>query len=140
MYSSICALALLFGLLSVPSNGRAADLAGKWSLRVLDKKEQVQVEASVRFSDEGARSCMAGRWRRVDVLAITKKNEGFFPASGALAYTIEDGRLVFGRTEVCDGYLFLSGNAGGAQIKGDYSSVSIGGAVNLGSFSLSRLD
>lgn len=138
MKPGINAFILFAGIAVFSCGGRAEDLAGKWNLRVLDKQGQVQVEASVSFSGEGASSCIAGRWRKVAVVAVTKKNESFFPVSGLLAYTIEDGRLVFGRTDVCDGYLFLNGARGGAQINGDYRSVSIGSAVTLGSFSMSR--
>lgn len=81
---------------------------------------------------------MAGTWKVVTVVSITSKAEDFFPVSGPLAYSVRDGELTLGRTEVCDGYLFLTGPLTSDRIDGTFRAVSIGGGYPLGEFTLER--
>ena len=124
-----------FGV-AIPTLACASDLSGMWTLEVQDLQHQPQIAASIRFADEPARSCMAGTWKSVVVESISTQEPDFFPISGHLAYSISDGMLTLGRTEVCDGYLFLTGPLAPDQINGDYSVVSIGGSRQLGAFTL----
>ena len=114
------------------------DLSATWQLRVTDLNNQVKAEATIRFSNETAKSCMAGTWKRVLVETKAAQAEDFFPLAGPLAYKLEDGVLTLGRTEVCDGYLFLIGKPEAQIILGTYESVSWG-TKKLGSFSLQKI-
>jgi hypothetical protein len=82
---------------------------------------------------------MAGPWKRVVVEATTAQEEAFFPLAQPLAYRIENGTLTFGRTTVCDGYLFLSGKLETASIQGRYNAVGLGSGEPLGSFTLDKV-
>ena len=104
-----------------------------------DLKKQTQVLAVVRFSEQSAPSCMAGMWKLLVVESIAKQSGQFFPISTVLAYTLQDGFLTFGRTEICDGYLFLSGPMKTGMVSGDFSTLSIGGGQQLGTFTLRRI-
>ena len=116
----------------------AIDLASNWTLEVRDLQKQQQVLAKVRFSDKSASSCMAGTWKTLVVVAVLKQSGDSFPITSPLAYTIQEGTLTLGRTQVCDGYLFLSGAEHPHHVSGDYRSVSIGSSVQIGTFTLQR--
>jgi hypothetical protein len=45
---------------------------------------QVKAEATIRFSNQTAASCMAGKWKRVLVETTAAHAEGFFPLAGPL--------------------------------------------------------
>ena len=130
---------LLFSLAAATCQvAYAIDLAGTWTLEVRDMQKRQQVLAEVRFSDKSASSCMAGTWKALVVGEVSKQSGEFFPITSPLAYTIREGTLTLGRTEVCDGYLFLAGAEHPHHISGDYHSVSIGSSVQLGTFTLQR--
>lgn len=114
------------------------DFSAAWRLRVMDMDNQVKAEATIRFSNETAKSCMAGTWKRVLVETTAAQAEDFFPLAGPLAYKLEEGALTLGRTEVCDGYLFLVGKPGGQMVQGTYDAVGWG-TKKLGSFSLQKI-
>ncbi|MFZ6658076.1 hypothetical protein [Undibacterium sp. TJN19] len=69
---------------------------------------------------------MGGHWKRLIVKEKAGSDMKFFPLTETLAYEIERGVLTFGRTEVCDGYLFLTGKFENSTINGKYNAVSIG--------------
>lgn len=132
---------VLASLLSMPAISRATPpqgLEGLWMLRVEDLQHQQKVSATIRFSRAIASSCMAGDWRKVVVETQSQSATGFFPISEPLAYTFQQGNLVLGRAEVCDGYLFLTGSLVATKADGDYSSVSIGGSSKIGYFTIER--
>jgi len=114
------------------------DLSAAWQLRVSDMDSQVKAEATIRFSNQTATSCMAGNWKRVLVESTAVHAEGFFPLAGPLAYKLENGTVTLGRTEVCDGYLFLVGELEGDTIEGSYDALGWG-TKKLGSFSLQKI-
>ncbi|MYN43581.1 hypothetical protein GTP23_00690 [Pseudoduganella sp. FT93W] len=114
------------------------DLSSTWRLRVANTDNQIKAEATIRFSNETARSCMAGTWKRVLVETKAAQAEEFFPLAGPLAYKLENGALTLGRTEVCDGFLFLSGKAEAQVIHGSYDAIGWG-SRKLGSFSLQQM-
>jgi hypothetical protein len=118
--------------------GHGQELRSTWRLRVMDMHKQVKVEATIRFTNETAESCMGGTWKRVIVETKAVQTEKFLPLGGPLAYRIENGLLTLGRTERCDDYLFLTGTATGSIIKGTYDAVGWG-STKLGSFSLTKL-
>ncbi len=131
---------ILFTLLLVfgPAHAAGDAVSGVWELSIRDPQGQVKVEAKVTFTDKSARSCISGDWKVVTVLSVTTKATDFFPINTPLAYKISDGQLTLGRTEVCDGYLFLSGRVRANEILGDYYGMSIGSGRGLGTFWLRR--
>ena len=116
----------------------ASDLDGRWHLTVSDTKRHVEAQATVRFTDEAAPSCMAGTWKRVAVDAKSG-DANLFPLAGPLAYRFEHGVLTLGRTSVCDDYLFLNGKLRGQAVRGTYRVVSIDGGELLGTFAMEHM-
>jgi hypothetical protein len=88
----------------------------------------------VRFTDEKAISCIAGDWKRLEVLRRQFNDRDGFLATRPLSYIFERGKLTLGVTEVCDGYVFLNGVATDAGFTGDYGTLGLGGFQKLGSF------
>lgn len=124
-------------LLFVATATHAQNLDASWRLRIEDLKHHLKAEATIQFTDQVAEeSCMGGQWKRVIVKAKTGSDPNFFPLTEPLAYRLERGALTLGRTEVCDGYLFLSTKSKGASIRGTYDAVSIGYSKKLGYFSM----
>jgi hypothetical protein len=119
--------------------GQAQELDKPWQLQVMDLEHRVKIEATIRFTDEKARSCMGGDWKRIVVDAGTARDENFFPLHEPLAYKLEHGRLTLGRTVLCDGYLFMSGKLEEPAVQGDYYALGLGGGKNLGFFSLKKV-
>jgi hypothetical protein len=133
----IVAAILMFGM-TVMAQAQAID--SRWRLRVADFKNEVKVDATIRFLGESStESCMGGTWKRAVVEAKTASDEKFFPLADRLAYQIEGGELTLGRTGVCDGYLFLTGRSRGSTIQGTYDAVGIGLVQKLGHFTLKRV-
>jgi hypothetical protein len=127
-------------LLFVATATHAQNLDGSWRLRIEDLKHRVKTEATIQFTNKVAEeSCMGGQWKRVIVTAKTGSDPTFFPLSEPLAYRMERGALALGRTQVCDGYLFLNSKSGDARIDGTYDAVSIGDSKKLGYFSMERI-
>jgi hypothetical protein len=116
-----------------------AQSAPHWQLKIMDMKRVVKAEARMRFTNEPAHSCMAGKWRRAVVEASNENEPTFFPLSEPLAYMIKDGKVSLGRTQICDNYLFLSGKLDGGSISGTYDAVSIGYSKQLGYFELKNV-
>lgn len=114
------------------------ELESLWRLRVMDMDNLVKVEATIRFSNEPARSCMSSDWKRIVIETKNTQAEDFFPLDSPLAYKVEHGALTLGRTYVCDGYLFLTGKTESPIIQGDYDAVGWG-RKKMGSFSLHRI-
>jgi len=119
--------------------GQAQEFDKPWQLQVMDLERRVRVEATIRLTDQKARSCMDGDWKRIVVDSKTAREEHFFPLDEALAYKVEHGRLTLGRTALCDGYLFMSGKLDDAAVQGDYYALGLGGGKNLGYFSLKKV-
>lgn len=110
----------------------------RWRLRVMDLRNQARVDATIRFTNDAADSCIGGTWRRIVVESSAMQDKAFFPLDEPLSYTIERGELKLGRTQVCDGYLFVSGKLDPSKVKGDYYSLGWG-VRELGSFSLEKM-
>lgn len=120
--------------------GQAQRVDTRWTLRIMDLKHEVKVEATMRFAKEvAADSCMSGAWRRLIVEEKITQDEKFFPLTGPLSYELKDGELTVGRTNVCDGYMFLIGKSASSQINGTYKAVGIGESIELGYFSLTTI-
>ena len=119
---------------------QAQELNSRWLLRIVDLKNNVKVEATIRFTAETAtESCMGGNWKRVFVETKSAHDEKFFPLAQPIAYTIQRGELIVGRTSICDGYLFLSGKPKKSSISGSYNAVSSGTSNQLGYFSIKKI-
>ncbi len=131
---SVC-LALALGLTCARS---AETLDGVWTLRIQDLKHREVSVATIKFSNNVADSCMAGKWRRVVVQSSTTKDKDFFPLSEPLSYALEGSEITIGRMDICDAYLHLTGKLNGAAVRGAYSSTGLGGSTVLGAFTLKR--
>ena len=121
-------------------SSHAQDIGSRWQLRVMDPTHTLKVEGIIRFAKEvETKSCMRGYWKRVLVESRRLSDEAFFPLAEPLAYEVRQGELTFGRTQVCDGYLFLSGRSQGKKISGTFYSLGLGYNQSLGYFSLTKL-
>jgi hypothetical protein len=118
-----------------------AQVAGtRWQVRVMDLKHQVKVEATIRLTEKPeTESCMTGHWKVAVVEAKAVSDEEFFPLTEPLAYEIDKGTITFGRTRMCDGYLFMTGKFGNKTIRGRYHGPGPGYDQKLGYFSLTKI-
>lgn len=120
--------------------GQAQEVGSRWLLQVLDLTYETKVEVIIRFLDESAtKSCMAGEWRPIATEAKITQDEKFFPLSDPLSYKFSGDTLTLGRTNICDGYLFLSGKSDATSIQGQFNTVSIQGGQKRGYFYLTRV-
>lgn len=120
------------------SHAQVADT--RWRVRVMDLRHKVKVEGVVRLTEKSeTESCMAGNWKQAVVEAKIISDEKFFPLAEPLAYEIESKKLTFGRTRICDGYLFLTGGLGSKTIRGTYHAPGPGYNQKLGYFSLTKI-
>ena len=126
--------ALLF--LTAPAPADAQEVGSSWNVRILDAQRQLKSEATLQFTDEAAKSCMRGKWKRVVVDPVAGGNAAFFPLAEPLAYRLQHGVLTIGRTSVCNRYLFLSGTTADKDIHGTYKAVSAGRSRQLGLFTM----
>jgi hypothetical protein len=135
-------IAKLVALLAFATGPAAAyggeNLTGAWTLRIGDMEHREVAVATIRFSDEPARSCMAGNWKRVIVDSVETKDAKFFPLSQPLSYAIEGSELTIGRNEICDAYLHLRGTFDGSRAHGTYTGFGITGGKAIGEFALIR--
>lgn len=129
----IACAALLF--LTAPADTDAQEVGSSWNVRLLDGDRQPKAEATLQFTDEPAKSCMRGTWRRL-VVDTKSGDTAFFPLAEPLAYKLQHGVLTIGRTSVCNRYLFLSGTTGEKDIHGTYKAVSAGRSRQLGLFTM----
>ena len=113
------------------------DLAGQWDLKIEDTNHHVVAVLVIEFTEHPARSCIAGNWRRVNVVSATTEDSSFYPVSGPLSYGMEDNELIIGRNEVCDAYLWLRGPLNDEIIHGEYFGFGWGHKP-LGFFALSK--
>ncbi len=113
------------------------DLAGQWDLKIEDKNHNVVTALVIEFTENQARSCIGGKWFRVNVVSSTTKDKQFFPVSDSLSYGVENNQLTIGRNEVCDAYLWLRGTLDNEIIRGEYFSFGWG-SKPLGFFALSK--
>ncbi len=113
------------------------DLAGQWDLKIEDKNHHVVTVLVIEFTEQKARSCIAGKWLRVNVVSSKTEDSQFFPASDALSYGVENNQLTVGRNEICDAYLWLHGMLDNEIIRGEYFSFGWG-SKPLGFFVLSK--
>ncbi len=116
----------------------ALDLSGSWMLRIENPRHKVITTMIIRFAADGARSCVAGTWKRVIVVAGSSADEGFFPIADPLSYEVTGDRIVIGRNEICDRYLQLVGTVRGVAACGEYVGFGIGSGKELGYFLLTK--
>ncbi|WP_139379589.1 hypothetical protein [Zoogloea sp. LCSB751] len=131
-------LAALAFALAVSTSTWSADLTGQWDLKIEDKDHRVITTLVIEFTNETARSCIAGGWRRVNVVSASTKDADFYPVSDPQSFRIKDGQLTIGRNQICDNYLRLQGPLNGESARGDYYGFSIGGSWPRGFFTLDR--
>lgn len=114
------------------------DLSGSWILRVENDKHVIVTTMIVQFTNDVARSCVTGNWKRLAVISQSSTDAGFFPSTEELSYELTNDSIVIGRNLVCDSYLRLSGDLSGANSYGEYYHLGLGGVKTLGYFSLTR--
>ena len=110
-----------------------------WSVMVYDAKHQAIGSMTLRVTNERAASCIGGDWKRLVIVKRQFKEADSFLATKPLSYSLEGSKLTFGVTEVCDGYVFLSGAVTDARVAGDYGTLGLGGFTKLGTFSAARV-
>ena len=93
---------------TAPGRTQELDLHGTWGLRVLDPQKTLKAEATLQFTGEAARTCMRGKWKRLDVTPQDGTDTTFFPLRDALAYKLERGVLNIVRGADCRRFLLLS--------------------------------
>ena len=104
-----------------------------WAVTVYALDHQVVGSMKIRVTAEQAISCMAGNWRRLEIVKRQFKDSDFL-ATKPLSYSIEGRELTLGVTEVCDGYVFLHGTLSDAGATGDYGTFGLEGFKKLGTF------
>lgn len=114
----------------------AQEVGSSWGLRILDLQHQLKNEATIQFTEQPAKSCMRGKWKRLVVDAKSGDDAAFFPLGEPLAYKLQHGVLTIGHTNVCNRYLFLSGISAERDIHGTYKAVSAGRSKQLGLFTM----
>lgn len=127
---------LLAAGLAVVADAQQVD--SRWRMQITGPDNRLKVEATIRFTDEAAESCMDGGWKRVVVEEKTLQEDEFFPLSGPLAYKIDHGVVTLGRAYLCDGYLFLSGMKDDSAVRGSYDAIGWG-RRRLGAFSMQKI-
>jgi hypothetical protein len=130
----IACAALLF--LTAPAEVEAQEIDSRWNVRIFDGQRQLKQEATLQFTDQPAKSCMRGKWKRLVVTPVGGADATFFPLTEPLAYKLQHGVLTIGRTSVCNRYLFLSGTSAERDIHGTYKAVSAGRSKQLGLFTM----
>ena len=113
------------------------DLSGQWDLKIEDNNHHVVTVLVIEFTERQARSCIAGKWLRVNVVSSTTEDGQFFPVSAPLSYGVENNQLTIGRNEICDAYLWLQGTLDNEIIHGEYLSFGWS-SKSLGFFALSK--
>jgi hypothetical protein len=109
-------------------------------LRIRDVNHREITVATIRFTDDPARSCIAGgNWKRVIVESANATDDKFIPLSDHWSYTLGRRELVIGRNEACDAYLRLRGELEDGKVHGPYTVFGIHDGEVLGDFSLSRV-
>jgi hypothetical protein len=98
-----------------------------WKFTIQNLERRTIGVLTVRFTGEKAESCMSGDWKRVVVVEFESTGEPGFPGHEPLAYTVDGGSLIVGRNEICDAYVWLSGDLKADGLTGDYFSLGLGG-------------
>lgn len=130
----IVCLALLY--CTTPGRAQEMDVHRSWGLRLLDPQLTLKAEATLQFTDQPARACMRGKWKRVAVDANDSTDTTFFPLRDALAYKLERGVVTIVRAADCHRFLLLSATVSPNDIHGTYKAVSVGRSKQLGLFTL----
>ena len=110
-----------------------------WAVLLFSEDHQLVGSFVVRFTAEKAVSCIAGDWKRLEVLKRHLKDTNSFLATRPLAYNLEQGKFTLGVTEVCDGYVFLRGVVNEEGLTGDYGALGLGGFDKVGSFAAAKI-
>lgn len=131
-FRSVACTALLF----CTTAAHAQEVDSVWTLQLFDTQHQKKTDATVKFTSEPVKSCIRGKWLRLDA-DITKATEpGFFPLQAPLAYKIDHGVLTIARTTVCNPYLLLTSISTSPEMHGTYKAVSLGRSRQRGIFLL----
>lgn len=116
-----------------PPQVLAADaLRVPWTFTIQNQDHQTIGTLTVRFTDEPAKSCISGNWKRLAVVAFESTGEPAFPGHDPLSYEVDKGKLTIGRNEICDGYVMLDGELTDKGLTGAYYSLGLGGTKGLG--------
>lgn len=135
----IIRLLFLIYALSFSVASSAHNFDGVWILKIQNQTHQEMTTLNIQFTKQKAQSCIGGNWLQARVLSYTTKDKSFFPISEPLSYSIEKNQLTIGITEICDGYLMLSGLIKNKMMSGKYYSLGTQGTSPLGFFTLSKI-
>jgi hypothetical protein len=111
---------------------RAKELRDVWVFTIQDLQHRPVASLRVRFTDEPARSCRGGSWKRLAVESFSLMGEPRFPGTDPLSYKIEGLTLTIGRNEICDAYFGLTGRLVANHMEGDFYSFGVSGTNSLG--------
>jgi hypothetical protein len=117
---------------------RAEDLSGTWLLTIENVSHEEIASLVIRFTNKDAKSCLSGKWQRVQVKSSKTIDKKFFPVSDPLSFQLVGSALTIGRNEICDNYLHLTGSLVDGVATGGYSGFGIDGGDDLGFFTLRR--
>jgi hypothetical protein len=126
-----------------PPAALAASAPGSvWSINVVGLKGESLGTVTLELSDESARTCMFGEWRKARLiqssfqsLAKQFETKDYFPTYETNGQTLT---IQLNPPGLCDAYLFLSGTFTERDGKGDYVAEGLGGASPLGTFTAKR--
>jgi hypothetical protein len=130
-------------LCSTPIVAQAESATGPiWSINVVGLKGEPLGTVTLELTDEGARTCMSGDWKKARLIqssfqSPTKQLEtkDYFPTYEANGQTVT---IQLNPPGLCDAYLMLSGKFSGNDGNGDYNSLGLGGVRPLGTFTAKR--
>ena len=105
---------------------------GTWEFTIQDMQHKPVGSLRVRFTDQAARSCRGGSWKRLALEHFSTTGEPIFPGNDPLSYRLEGRTLTIGRNEICDAYVGLSGPMSSGHMEGDFFSFGLSGTTQLG--------
>ena len=114
------------------------NLNGSWDLKVKNDEREIITSMIIQFSDEKAKSCLEGNWKRAIVKSRNTSDKKFFPVYHPLSYTLEGSVLTIGHNEVCNAYAQLSGKVKDYKVSGEFIGFGPGWTKYLGYFTLNR--
>jgi hypothetical protein len=144
VFPALVALLLSFWSADSAETGReaASALGAVWSINVVGLKGESLGAVTLELTDESARTCMSGDWRKAHLIqssfqSPTKQFETkeYFPTYEANGQVIT---IQLNPPGLCDAYLFLSGNFSEREGMGDYNASGLGGVTRLGTFTAKR--
>jgi|SRR3954471_15543986 hypothetical protein len=126
-----------------PVAAQAESVTGSvWSISVLGLKGESLGTITLGLTDESARTCMSGEWKRARLISSSFQSPAKQFETGDYFPTYETkGQILtiqMNPPGLCDAYLFLKGKFTEHEGKGDYVALGLGGATPLGTFTAKK--